>query len=68
MDEREQRLLRALAWMTVQFAQGEDDYVWSQGLSAVEDAIASLQEYGLVDSSAKWTETGFRVLGIVPKT
>jgi|HubBroStandDraft_6_1064221.scaffolds.fasta_scaffold1175624_2 hypothetical protein len=73
MDEREQRLVRALALMVFQFLGEKNDLVWTQGLSAGERAMQSLVEYGLMKEvkgclTGEWTELGQRVLKGEPKS
>jgi hypothetical protein len=67
MDEREKRLLRALARMVEQYHGAPNNNVWSQGLSAAEAAMRSLVEYGAVREVqgcliGEWTDFGMKVL------
>jgi hypothetical protein len=61
-NNREEQLLKALAWMAVQYleAEGELD---SLNMSAGEQALRALEDYGLVtvtpgDRIGRWTEAG----------
>ena len=72
MDEREQRLLRALVVMTHQFYGARDGQIWSQGLGAGERAIGCLVEYGLAEPVkghlvARWTDAGLQMRDSKPQ-
>jgi hypothetical protein len=70
MVEREQRLLRALAWMAIQYLEGDDGTIWSGFHQAGESTLRSLAEYELlkeVNGRFEWTELGYQTLGARPK-
>ena len=67
MTEKEQRVLRALASMCEQYIGiGRVDLLDHQCISAGEDAVAVLADYGLVEITsvreAKWTDAGKALL------
>jgi hypothetical protein len=64
MSPKEQRLLRALALMSQQYIS-RNDALDHECISAGEDAIELLAEYGLVSPEGRggvWTEEGRRLL------
>ena len=67
MTEKEQRLLSALAWMCEQYiGSGRADFLDHECMSAGEDAVAALADYGLVEVAssreARWTDAGRALL------
>jgi len=66
MTDGEQRILSALALMCEQYIGGSE-YLDHECISAGEDAVAVLAEYGLVEMTspreAKWTSAGKALLG-----
>ena len=67
MTEKEQRVLQALAWMCEQYiGSGRADFLDHECISAGEDAVAVLADYGLVEITsvreAKWTDGGKALL------
>ena len=67
MTEQDERLLHALAWMCEQYIGGRHtDSLDHECLSAGEDAVAILAEYGLVEVTSIrggiWTEAGKALL------
>jgi hypothetical protein len=60
VKEQEERLLTALVWMCVQYLE-EDGSLNHMHMSAGEQAMKLLAEYGLIDGpqrGAVWTEHG----------
>jgi len=66
MTDNEQRLLIALAWMCEQYiGTGHASYLDHQAISAGEDAVQLLVQYGLVEPTGRggsWTEAGRKLL------
>lgn len=67
MTEQEQRLLHALACMCEQYlAEGHTDTLDHECISAGEDAVAILADYGLVEVTSirggMWTDAGKALL------
>jgi hypothetical protein len=66
MTDAERRLLVALAWMCEQYlGNGKGDWLDHQAMSAGEDAIALLAEYGMVEPrgrGGRWTAAGRALL------
>jgi hypothetical protein len=63
MTDQEQRLLAALAWMCEQYlGSGTSRSLDHMCMSAGEEAVAMLVEYGLVEETSirggKWTKAG----------
>lgn len=64
-NEREERLLGALAWMVCQYLTVENNGLDHMCMSAGERAMTILAEYGLVTDDTRhgrWTEAGERFL------
>lgn len=64
-SEREERLLGALAWMVKQYLSVEDGGLDHVCMSAGEQAMTLLAEYGLVTDDTRhgrWTDAGERFL------
>lgn len=65
MTDAETRLLRALAMMCNQYLQSSDGSLDHLFMSAGEEAVERLVEYGLVQpspSGGRWTEEGLALL------
>lgn len=67
MDERERRLIRALALLTEHYFGQADQTVWSQGFSCGEEAVEALMDYQLLRSVkglliSEWTTAGLATL------
>lgn len=66
MTDAERRLLVALAWMCEQYlGDGKGEWLDHQAMSAGEDAIALLAQYGMVEPSGRggrWTDAGRALL------
>ena len=66
MKDAERRLLIALAWMCEQYLSERDtDYLDHKCMSAGEDAVKILAQYGLVEPDGRggcWTEAGKALL------
>ena len=67
MTENEQRLLSALAWMCEQYiGGGRAGSLDHQCITAGENAVAVLADYGLVEVTSvregKWTDAGQALL------
>jgi hypothetical protein len=64
---REDRLLKALAWMAAQYLQTQDGSLDNLCMGAGEDAMALLEKYGLIvvtggGRCGEWTEAGRALL------
>lgn len=66
MNEREEKILEALAGMVLQYLDSVDGRMDNMCIGAGEDAIDVLSEYGLVEKEnnrfSSWTEAGLRLL------
>lgn len=67
MNDREEKLLEALAWMCQQYlGTTKNDALDHECISAGEIALAVLEEHGLVEITSvrggKWTEAGLEFL------
>jgi hypothetical protein len=68
MDAREERLLKALAYMVQQYLRESGGVVDSMAMSAGEAAIESLAEYGLMEIvqririGGRWTNAGKQII------
>jgi hypothetical protein len=63
--EKERALLVALAWMCEQYLSNGQGHLDHMYMSAGEDAVGLLAQYGLVEPGARggtWTEAGQSVL------
>jgi hypothetical protein len=64
MDDREKQALRALAAMVDQYLQEYDGLIDSHAMSAGEQAIEALAEYGYIEKVimgrifGRWTDAG----------
>jgi hypothetical protein len=65
MTDTERRLLVALAWMCKQYLSGRNSTLNHQFISAAENAVDLLVQYGLVaydGPNAVWTDEGQKFL------
>ena len=67
INDREERLLKALAWMAVQYLEAQNGSLDNLCMGAGEDAMALLEAYGLIvvthgGRCGEWTDAGRALL------